>query len=555
MPSRRNFLFSLLPLAAAMSEPCRSSTIFRAANTAPAINATNASTARKQTLDAWLMPDESVPHSATWMAFRASQSVWGTRLSAAAQDALALIANTIVRFEPVNMLVRASDLSLARQKCDSRVNLIICELDDLWMRDIGPVFVSDGSSLAGVDFNFNGWGNKQAHANDAKVAAFVNANVGSTRRTTSLVLEGGGIEVDGIGTAIITESCVLNANRNPGLSKSACEAELQSLLGVRKVIWLPGIVGQDITDAHTDFYARFARPGVVVAHVDPDPASYDYAVTRRHLELLRAATDVNGKPLRIVELTGPTQMRGTYGGSDFAAGYVNFYVVNGAVIMPQFGDAVADANAQARLKTLFPGRTVVALNIDAIAAGGGGIHCATQQQPKISTAGVATMIEFHHGELDYFFVTSRPAEIAAIDASLGWERTGREFLVATALTGGAIGLSRYYFDRAALGGTRGTHFYTAISSEKTLLANANPTNAALPRLPFNEGVDSYVNAPAVEGIGGSCEANLAPVYRLFRGPARFPDAANHRFTTDEALYTEYQALGWDGEGIKFCVPR
>ena len=197
------------------------------------------------------------------------------------------------------------------------------------------------------------------------------------------MLEGGGIEVDGIGTAIITESCVLNPNRNPGLSKGACEAALRALLGIRKVIWLPGIAGRDITDGHTDFYARFAQPGVVVAHVDPDPASYDYAVTRDHLEILRAATDANGKPLRIVELPGPQRTRSTYGGNDFAAGYVNFYVINGAVIMPEFGDASADALAKRRIAAVFPGRTVLQLNIDAIAAGGGGIHCTTQQQPRI----------------------------------------------------------------------------------------------------------------------------------------------------------------------------
>jgi agmatine deiminase len=335
---------------------------------------------------AWLMPDEAAPHAATWMAFRASPKVWTRRLASPALDALALIANTVVRFEPVNLLVGAADLALARQKCDRRVTLVTCELDDLWIRDSGPVFVSDGQKLAGVDFNFNGWGNKQAHGNDAKVAAVVAAKAGSTHLSTAIVIEGGGIEVDGIGTAIITESCVLNANRNPGLSKGACEAALRALLGVRKVIWLPGIAGRDITDGHTDFYARFAQPGVVVAHVDRDPASYDYAVTRRHLEILRSATDVNGKALRIVELPGPQRRRGTYGGNDFAAGYVNFYVINGAVIMPEFGDAPADALARRRIAAVFPGRAVVQLNIDAIAAGGGGIHCTTQQQPKLAVA-------------------------------------------------------------------------------------------------------------------------------------------------------------------------
>ncbi len=499
------------------------------------------------------MPDEGAPHAATWMAFRASTSVWGSRLAGPVLESLALIANTIVRFEPVNLLVGAADMATARQKCDPRVKLVSCELDDLWMRDTGPVFVTDGQTLAGVDFNFNGWGNKQTHANDEKVAATVNTATGSTRLTTPIVLEGGGIEVDGIGTAIITESCVLNANRNPGLSKSACEAALRTLLGIREVIWLPGIAGRDITDGHTDFYARFARPGVVVAHLDPDPASYDFAVTRRHLEILRTATDVNGKSLRIVELPGPLRTRATFSGSDFAAGYVNFYVVNGAVILPEFGDASADALAKNRVAELFPGRAVVQLNIDAIAAGGGGIHCTTQQQPKVAVAGSAAMIEFRHSELDYFFVTSRPDDVSLLDAALGWERTGRGFTVATTAANGAVALNRYYFDRAARSGVRGSHFYTALQTEKVSLAGLNPSNVPLPRLPFDEGTDSYVQAPLVEGIGGICAGEQSPVYRLFRGALNFPDNANHRFTTDTELYRQFQALGWDGEGVKFCV--
>ena len=175
---------------------------------------------------------------------------------------------------------------------------------------------------------------------------------------------------------------MLNANRNPGLGKAACEAELGRLLGLRKIIWLPGIAGRDITDGHTDFYARFAAPGVVVAAMDEDPASYDHAVTRRHLEILRQATDARGQRLRVEVLKAPATVRRRFETDEFAAGYVNFYVCNGAVIAPQFGDARADANARALLRELFVRREVVQLDIDAIAAGGGGIHCTTQQQPR-----------------------------------------------------------------------------------------------------------------------------------------------------------------------------
>lgn len=336
--------------------------------------------------EAWHMPDEGDPHQATWMSFGPHERVWGRRLLTPAREHLAGIARAIAAFEPVHMLVRAQDHDLAARLCGDQVQLMVQPVDDLWMRDTGPVFVRDTAGAAGqragVDFNFNGWGGKQEHARDAEVAGFVTEAAQAQGLYTPLVLEGGGIKVDGAGTALITESCVLNANRNPGLGKAACEAELARLLGVRKIIWLPGIAGRDITDGHTDFYARFAAPGVVVAALDEDPASYDHAVTRRHLEILLQATDARGQRLRVEVLNAPRTVRPRFESDEFAAGYVNFYLCNGAVIAPQFGDARADANARALLRELFARREVVQLDIDAIAAGGGGIHCTTQQQPR-----------------------------------------------------------------------------------------------------------------------------------------------------------------------------
>ncbi len=333
--------------------------------------------------EAWYMPDEGDPHSATWMSFGPNEDVWGRSLLKPVREQLALVARTIAAFEPVRMLVNEEDHDLAARLCGNRVRLEVRPVDDLWMRDTGPVFVRGASGQwAGVDFNFNGWGRKQEHEADAKVAEYVTGAAGVQRLRTRLVLEGGGIEVDGQGTAIITESCVLNANRNPGLGKEACEAELKRLLGLRKIIWLPGIAGRDITDGHTDFYARFASPGVVVAGLDEDPDSHDRAVTRRHLEILKQATDARGQRLRVEVLKGPESVRAKLETPEFAAGYINFYVCNGAVIAPQFGDSRADGNARSLLRELFPRREVVQLDIDAIAAGGGGIHCTTQQQPR-----------------------------------------------------------------------------------------------------------------------------------------------------------------------------
>ncbi|WP_218579961.1 agmatine deiminase family protein [Nocardia cyriacigeorgica] len=330
----------------------------------------------------WMMPEEGQPHARTWMAFGASERIWGAELLPEVQRNLATIATTIARFEPVSMLVRPDEMGLAQSLIGhANVELIPTEIDDLWMRDTGPVFVNGSGGRAGVDVNFNGWGDKQEHRRDAEVARFVTDRARVERLETDLVLEGGGIEVDGEGTALITESCVLNNNRNPGWKKTDVEEELAYLLGIEKVIWLPGIAGEDITDGHTDFYARFASPGVVVAGLDNDPDSFDYDVTRRHLEILHQATDVHDRPLRVEVLEGPSTVRETFADDDFAAGYINFYVCNGAVIAPEFGDPDTDPATRDTLQRLFPDREIVQINIDGIAAGGGGIHCTTQQEP------------------------------------------------------------------------------------------------------------------------------------------------------------------------------
>ncbi|WP_287522039.1 agmatine deiminase family protein [Okeania sp. SIO2C2] len=330
------------------------------------------------------MPDESEPHLCTWMAFSASKDIWGHKYYSGVQNNLANITRAIAKYEPVKMLVREADYDIATAKCNSSVELIVCPIDDLWIRDTGPVFVvNEAGQKAAIDFNFNGWGNKQYHDRDAEVARFVAQKSGVPLVNTKLVFEGGGIEVDGRGTAIVTESCIINNNRNPGWSKIDCETELKSLLGLRKIIWLPGIRGYDITDGHTDFYARFVRPGVVVAGYDPDPESFDHAVTKKHLEILHSSTDADGKKLEVVVLEAPKRIRPGYESDDFAAGYINFYVINGAVIAPEFGDRQTDRRAKETLAELFPSRDIVQINIDEIAAGGGGIHCTTQQEPLV----------------------------------------------------------------------------------------------------------------------------------------------------------------------------
>lgn len=325
------------------------------------------------------MPDEGARHTRTWMAFGASEDIWGPELLPRVRQDLATMANTIVQYEPVTVLVRRADREVAEELLDSSVNLVNLPIDDLWIRDTGPLFVRNRQGdLACVDLNFNGWGGKQEHRRDAKVAGFVAEMTGCPKISTSLVLEGGCLEFDGAGTAILTESCSLNSNRNPGLSKEQMETELKRLFGLEKILWLPGIAGEDITDGHTDFYARFVEPGKVLAAYDADQEFFDHEVTKRHLEILRASTDAQGRKLQVELLEAPILDDVA---SDFAAGYIGYYVCNGAVICQSFGDKVADERAKRTIQAAFPDREVVQIRIDAIAAGGGSIHCATQQEP------------------------------------------------------------------------------------------------------------------------------------------------------------------------------
>ncbi len=336
----------------------------------------------------WFMPEETETHKRTWMSFIASYDIWEERQVPEVQRNLATIAKTIAKYEPVSMLVRTQDYDIAVElvggKSDHKypVELIEFNMNDLWMRDTGPAFVVDENGRKGaINFNFNGWGEDQAYELDAKIADFVAKSAGIVSIRSSLVLEGGCFEVDGQGTAIMTESCILNDNRNPGRGKKEIESELKALLGLDKIIWLKGIRGRDITDGHTDFYARFAKPGVVIASRDIYKKSYDYEITRENIRILQSSTDARGNPLDLVILDTPWHISTKYGTKDFAAGYVGYYVCNGAVVMQKFGDRKADTAAKDKLAKVFPDHRIEQIAIDGIASGGGTIHCATQQEP------------------------------------------------------------------------------------------------------------------------------------------------------------------------------
>lgn len=372
MPTRRHFIQQLCATAGLGAVACMGVSL-------------NARRALANTEGGGVMPDEGGRQQRAFVAFGAQDAIWED-FTGDVQHALGRITRAIARYQPVTVLCREHERTLAEAVCGSHnTSFLVTPLDDIWMRDIGANFVvNEAGELGAVDFNFNGWGNKQRHANDARIAGLLARHCGATHQRSELVGEGGGIEVDGHGTAILTESCWLNANRNPGWSKAEVEAELKACLGLRKIIWLPGIKGKDITDAHVDFYARFVSPGVVLANLDTDPLSYDHKVTQAHLAILRTATDAEGRPLQVHTVSPPLAPRSnrfSRHNTDFAAGYINYLVINGAVIAPQFGDRQADKVALDLLSQLYPDRDVIQLDIDAIAAGGGGIHCVTHQLP------------------------------------------------------------------------------------------------------------------------------------------------------------------------------
>ena len=328
------------------------------------------------------MPMESEPHERTFMQWPVSLKAYDRQSLAQVQASIADIAKCISKYEPVVMLAAAKHHGAARSQLGGGIELWDIPTDDLWYRDSGPTFVkNEKGDLAVSHIHFNGWGKKQSHPNDGQISARVAKRIGHPLLETGLVGEQGGLEHDGEGTVLAHASSWVNPNRNR-LSEAETGKRLLTAVGAKKMIWAPGVKGKDITDYHIDALARFVAPGKVLIQlgdvVDPeDPWSVPGHET---LNILKAATDAKGRKLEIIRLDDPVDIRSTL--PDFVASYVNYYVCNGAVIAAQFGDKAADGKAKELLQSLYPSRTIEMLNIDPIGESGGGIHCATQQQPK-----------------------------------------------------------------------------------------------------------------------------------------------------------------------------
>ncbi|GLW48366.1 putative agmatine deiminase [Streptomyces sp. NBRC 14336] len=334
------------------------------------------------------MPPEWAPHERTWMAWPGPNPTFTTDQELAeARTAWAAVARAVRRFEPVTMVHGPGQGESARELLGPDIELVERELDDAWMRDIGPTFVSNGHELAAVDWVFNGWGG-QDWANwehDAKIARHVADLAHVPVHSSPLVNEGGAIHVDGEGTVLLTDTVQLGTGRNPGWSRQRVEAEIHARLGTTKAIWLPyglaGDYGRYGTQGHVDIVAAFARPGTVLVHSQRDPAHPDYARCQRYVELLSAATDAKGRALEVIEVPAPTALKDEDGGwVDYS--YINHYLCNGGVVLCAFDDP-HDEVAAGIFRELFPDRTVTLVDARTIFAGGGGIHCITQQQPRI----------------------------------------------------------------------------------------------------------------------------------------------------------------------------
>jgi agmatine deiminase len=332
----------------------------------------------------WRMPAETAPQERVWMAFPPTEPHAVDTEAACA--AWASVANAIVDFEPVTVLVGPDDHEAARRLLADGVQIVPATLDDAWLRDTGPTFVLDEQGrLGSVEWTFNGWGQQVwcTWEKDKELGRLVTDLTGAQAIPSKLVNEGGGIHVDGLGTVLLTETVQLDPLRNPGATKHAVEVELARTIGATHAVWVPRGLTRDTskngTRGHVDMFATIPSPGRLLVHLQPDTSHPDYEVTRQILQVLRESHDAAGNAWEILEAPAPKTLRDEDGWVDYT--YINHLVVNGAVIACGYQDP-QDDQAREILAEAYPDREIVMLDACAILARGGGIHCITQQQPQ-----------------------------------------------------------------------------------------------------------------------------------------------------------------------------
>jgi agmatine deiminase len=335
----------------------------------------------------FVMPAEWERHERTWMAWPPLESYLRDD-GHGAGIAWAGVANAVVAFEPVTMLVPPDAADEAAALLDARVERITCPLDDAWFRDTGPTFLLDEHGRLGAAlWQFNGWGQQPWSRWEQDLAArdVVAARTRAIGRRSTLVNEGGAICVDGVGTVLVTDTVQLDPLRNPGWTRADVEDELRTALGVTTVIWLARGLTGDMqgygTKGHVDLLAAFVEPGVVVVHRQPDLSHPDHEVMTENVGRLRAARDARGRPLDLVEVDAPHNR--WEAGVPLDCSYINFAFVNGGAVLCGFDDPLADAAALATFARLLPGRRLVQVPALDLFRKGGGVHCITQQQPAL----------------------------------------------------------------------------------------------------------------------------------------------------------------------------
>lgn len=330
------------------------------------------------------MPAEWAPHERTMLS-------WPIRSSMVYPDnyeevcgGYAELVKAIAEFEPVTLVVNPEDTERLRPIFEGHpVELLAIAHNDAWLRDNGPTIVmnADGER-AGINWGFNAWGGKYSPWDlDDAVAPAVLEHLGLRRFDAPLVLEGGSIHVDGEGTLLTTEECLLNENRNPELSREEIERHVKDFVNVEKIIWLNRGLAGDETDGHVDNAACFAAPGKVIIQVCDDPADDNYAITQENLHILEQSTDARGRKLEIVKIQQPPYTE--YEGSRLTLSYLNFYFVNGGIILPVFGGAAEETDrlAEEVLQRTFPDYRIRTVDGMAVIREGGNVHCTTQQIP------------------------------------------------------------------------------------------------------------------------------------------------------------------------------
>lgn len=343
-----------------------------------------------------IQPAEWENHDACWLAWPSDGSLWQEELKSAQSEFTALC-RAIADLDPKDGQRKGEQLEIlvpdqrnlalaqaALQGTSARFHLI--PFGDIWLRDTGPIFTkSTDGSLTASRFRFNGWGEKYILPHDAEVSSAIAQASGLPTSSHPWILEGGSVEVDGQGTCLTTRQCLLNPNRNPGITEKDWSPLLEEALGVTQVIWLDEGLLNDHTDGHIDTLARFAAPGVVLcmeATTEDDP---NRKVMEQIADTLSAARDASGKPLQVIRVPSPGKVQNSEG-FILPASYMNFYISNTSVIVPTYGSAF-DESAVRKIAECFPGRKTVGLSAKSILAGGGAFHCITQQQPIAGRSG------------------------------------------------------------------------------------------------------------------------------------------------------------------------